>query len=202
MIVPPAPTLLSPPAQCQCCTNRTLVLEDVCLEHSAGLLSLLRAGGAAGGTLESLHFEQCHLVAAGLAPPAGDAGEEQEQALEELAFLVVKECYGEDWDGGIEPALAELLSQAPELVGLTIKDSAVSSAVLPDLLEGLQLDSLALEGCGLESFPPFEGLEGEAGRGQVRPSSWLVERGGVRYMVELAACPARACLAFAAVLPV
>lgn len=92
MIVPPAPTLLSPPAQCQCCTNRTLVLEDVCLEHSAGLLSLLRAGGAAGGTLESLHFEQCHLVAAGLAPPAGDAGEEQEQALEELAFLVVKEC--------------------------------------------------------------------------------------------------------------
>lgn len=162
----PSPPALPPAVQCQCCENRTLVLQDVCLEHSAGLLSLLQIGGVMGGTLESLDLNQCHLIAAGVALPPGAAGEAQQQALASLAFLTVSECYGTAYNGGVEDALEVLLAQTEDLVGLTIRDTVVAASALEGLLDGLssQLDTLELEGCGLESFPYFEGLEGEAGR--------------------------------------
>lgn len=141
------------------------MLQDVCLEHSAGLLSLLRAGGAAGGTLETLNFERCHLSAACFARPTGDEGEAQEDALASLSFLKVSECYGEGWDTeGVEAELLELLGQAEELEGLVVQDCALAANALPELLEGEALASLELEECGLDHFPPFEGMEGEGGR--------------------------------------
>lgn len=163
-VTSPPPPVLPPAVQCQCCENRTLVLQDVCLEHSAGLVSLLQIGGVMGATLESLDFDQCHLIAAGVAPPPGDAGEAQRQALASLAFLTVSECYGTAYDGGVEEALEVLLAQTEDLVGLTIRDTVVAADELEGLLDGVYIDTLELEGCGLESFPYFEGLEGEAGR--------------------------------------
>lgn len=123
-----------PAVQCVCCDRRSLVLQDVCMEHSADLLAVLRASGAGGGEpgeLECLHLVRCHLAELALVPAGGGEGEAQRLALEGVNHLQLQNCSGQMEGIGAEAALRELLPQLPSLTGLAVEECELEAGDLP-----------------------------------------------------------------------
>ncbi|KAL4428111.1 hypothetical protein ABPG75_002200 [Micractinium tetrahymenae] len=139
--------------KCNCCDRRTLYVHDTCMQHSAPLLALLGAGGAAGGHLRHLRLSWCHVWAEAV----GGAGTEEALAagLQGLHYLELQECEAVE-HAGMGPFLCRLLPLTKELRELGLSNCQLAPADLPSLLAACPspcLTRLELVGCQLAGLP-------------------------------------------------